>query len=160
MPKPACLPAWPANSSVSAATVIGAKRARAEAAEGPYLLLRQIRQVHFVEDEQVRLNPEGFLKQRVAPRKWDVAKSRQKFLQSFASRLIYSVSLPRLHQLRRKWLLEGAVSGRAHTQLTFWELGPSPCASLPHSHGATETAPCSQEATGRAVALTWLLKWE
>lgn len=64
-------------------TVIRAQRASAQAAEGPYLLLLQIRQVHFVEDEQVRLNPEGFLKQRVAARKWDVAKLRQKFLQSF-----------------------------------------------------------------------------
>lgn len=32
----------------------------------PYLLLLQICQVHFVEDEQVRLKPKGFLKQRVS----------------------------------------------------------------------------------------------
>ena len=44
-------------------------RLRGPHTEGPaghYLLLLQIRQVHLVEDEQVRLKPKGLLKQRVS----------------------------------------------------------------------------------------------
>lgn len=36
------------------------------ASRQPYLLLPQVSQVHFVENEQVRFEPECFLKQRVS----------------------------------------------------------------------------------------------
>lgn len=112
----------------------------------------------------MRLNAEGFLKQRVSARKWDVAKLRQKFpLKSFYQLmdlfcLVAQIATPQKEIFRRNHL-----RASAHPASIFGGCDASLSASLPslpRSHGATDIAACREEATGRAVALTWLLRWE